>query len=49
MKNNMGKQDRECALCGETIIDLQESSKIREVICDTSYNFDTNECVMMYK
>ena len=45
----MGKQDRECALCGETIIDLQESSKIREVICDTSYNFDTNECVMMYK
>ena len=45
----MGKQDRECALCGKTTIDLQESSKIREVICDTSYNFDTNECVMMYK
>src|SRR5215469_11462369 len=45
----MGKQDRECALCGKTIIDLQESSIITEVICDTSYNFDTNECVMMYK
>ena len=28
---------------------MQESSIITEVICDTSYNFDTNECVMMYK
>src|SRR5215831_20420515 len=45
----MGKQHSECALCGKTIIDLKDSSMLKEVIDGISYNFDTNECVMMYK
>src|SRR5215831_4212231 len=44
----MGKQQSECALCGKTIVDL-ESSILNEVIGGISYNFDTNQCVMMYK
>src|SRR5215469_18076664 len=44
----MGKQHSECALCGKTIIDV-ESSVLKEVIDGVSYNFDTNQCVMMYK
>src|SRR5215831_7995531 len=39
---------RECALCGKTIIDV-ESSVLKEVVDGVSYNFDTNQCVMMYK
>jgi nitrogen-specific signal transduction histidine kinase len=51
MTSNMGKQHSECALCGKTIVDLQEqeSSILKEVIGGTSYTFDTNECVMMFK
>src|SRR5215472_8201994 len=45
----MGKQHSECALCGKTIVDVQESSVLKEVVGGISYNFDTNECVMMYK
>ena len=47
----MGKQHSECALCGKTTVDLQEqeSSILKEVIGGTSYTFDTNECVMMFK
>jgi hypothetical protein len=47
----MGEQLSECALCGKTIVDLQEqeSSILKEVIDGTSYSFDTNECVMMFK
>ncbi len=47
----MGKQHSECALCGKTIVDLQEqeSSILKEVIGGISYTFDTNECVMMFK
>ena len=45
----MGKQISQCALCGKTIVDLQEqeSSILKEVIGGISYTFDTNECVMM--
>ena len=28
----MGKQDRECALCGKIIVDLQESCILKEAI-----------------
>lgn len=49
MTSNMGKQHSLCALCGKTIVDLHESSILNEVIDGISYNFDTNECVMMYK
>ena len=47
----MGKQHSECALCGRTIIDVQEQepSILKEVIGGISYTFDTNECVMMFK
>jgi two-component system sensor histidine kinase VicK len=44
-----GKQHRECALCGKSIVDLRESSILKEVFGGISYNFDTNECVIMYK
>ena len=47
----MGKQHSECALCGKTIVDLQEqeSSILKEPIGGISYTFDTNECVIMFK
>jgi two-component system, OmpR family, sensor histidine kinase VicK len=45
----MSKQHSECALCGKTIVDLKDSSMLKEVIGGIPYNFDTNECVMMYK
>ena len=49
--SNMGKQISQCALCGKTIVDLQEqeSSILKEAIGGISYTFDTNECVMMFK
>jgi two-component system, OmpR family, sensor histidine kinase VicK len=48
---NMGKQHSQCALCGKTIIDVQEqeSSIIKEAIGGIYYTFDTNECVLMFK
>src|SRR5215469_8203579 len=45
----MSKEHSECALCGKTIVDVQESYILNEVIGGISYNFDTNQCVMMYK
>jgi hypothetical protein len=45
----MGKQHSECSLCGKTIVDAQESSVLKEVVGGISYNFDTNQCIMMYK
>jgi hypothetical protein len=45
----MAKQDSECALCGKTIVDLQESSILTEAIGGICYTFDTNECVLMFK
>ena len=47
----MGKQHSECALCAKTIVDQQEQESfiLKEVIDGSSYSFDTNECVMMFK
>jgi two-component system, OmpR family, sensor histidine kinase VicK len=47
----MGEQHTECALCGKTIVDIQEqeSSILKEVIGGISFTFDTNECVIMFK
>lgn len=47
----MRQQHSECALCGKTIVDQQEqdSSMLKEVIGGISYNFDTNECIIMFK
>lgn len=48
----MGKQLYECSLCGKPIVHLQEhesSPVLKEVIDDTSYTFDTNECAVMFK
>ena len=50
-----GNDDRniKCALCGKTIIDQHESksslSNYTEVIDGTYLEFDTNECLNMYK
>ncbi len=48
---NMGKQHSQCALCGKTIIDVQEQqpSILKEAIGGICYTFDTNECVLMFK
>jgi signal transduction histidine kinase len=48
----MGKQHYECSLCGKPIVHLQEhesSPVLKEVIDDSCYNFDTNECAAMFK
>jgi two-component system sensor histidine kinase VicK len=47
----MRQQHSECALCGKTIVEHQEqdSSILKEVIGGISYNFDTNECIIMFK
>jgi nitrogen-specific signal transduction histidine kinase len=48
---NMGKQRSQCALCGKTIVGLQEQepSILKEAIGGICYTFDTNECVLMFK
>jgi hypothetical protein len=39
-----------CALCGKTITGKEnEKEKIMEIIDDTTYTFDTNDCVLMFK
>lgn len=52
MKDNDDRNIK-CALCGKTIIDQQESksslSTYTEVIDGTFLEFDTNECLNMYK
>ena len=48
---NMSKQHSQCALCGKTIINVQEQkpSILKEAIDGICYTFDTNECVLMFK
>jgi hypothetical protein len=39
-----------CALCGKTIISgKKEARTIVEIIDDTRYTFDTDDCVLMFK
>jgi hypothetical protein len=43
-----------CALCGKTIIskkkeEPKEKQRIVEIIDGTTYIFDTNDCVLMFK
>ncbi len=47
----MRQQHNECALCGKTIVEQQEQDSfiLKEVIGGISYNFDTNECIIMFK
>lgn len=51
MTNSSNIKEPKCALCGKTIRDQQEqeSSIINEEIDGTSYIFDTNECVNMFR
>ena len=37
-----------CIMCGKAIID-KDQKRIVEVIDDTRYNFDSNECTLMFK
>ena len=48
------KSQIKCALCGKTIISKEkeepkEKQRIVEIICGTTYTFDTNDCVLMFK
>jgi hypothetical protein len=48
------KSQIKCALCGKTIIsketeDPKEKRKNVEIIDGTTYTFDTNDCVLMFK
>jgi hypothetical protein len=48
------KSQIKCALCGKIIIskekeELKEKRRIGEVIDGTTYTFDTNDCVLMFK
>jgi len=47
----MAKNESEitCAMCGKAIIDIDQERRIVEVIDDTPYNFDSNDCVLMFK
>jgi two-component system sensor histidine kinase VicK len=47
----MRQQHSECALCGKTIVEQQEQDSfiLKEVIGGICYNFDTNECIIMFK
>jgi len=44
------KSQIKCALCGKTILGKEkEADMIVEIIDDTNYTFDTNDCVLMFK
>ena len=48
------KSQIKCALCGKTIISkekekLKEKRRIVEVIDGTTYTYNTNDCVLMFK
>ena len=48
------KSQIKCALCGKTIISKEkeepkEKRRIVEIIDGTTYTFDTNDCVLMFK
>jgi len=47
----MAKSESEitCAMCGKAIIDKDQEMRIVEVIDNIPYNFDSNECVLMFK
>jgi hypothetical protein len=47
----MSKNESEitCAMCGKAIIDKDQERRIVEVIDGTVYNFDSNDCVLMFK
>lgn len=38
-----------CSLCGKTINKELQNETIREIIDGTSYTFDTNDCMLMFK
>jgi hypothetical protein len=38
-----------CAMCGKAIIDKDQERRIVEVIDGMVYNFDSNDCVLMFK
>ena len=38
-----------CAMCGKAIIDKNPERRIVEVIDGKVYNFDSNDCVMVFK
>ena len=38
-----------CSLCGKTIDKELQKEAIREIIDGTSYTFDTNDCMLMFK
>jgi hypothetical protein len=38
-----------CIMCGKAIIDKDQERRIVEVIDGTRYNFDSNECTLMFK
>jgi hypothetical protein len=47
----MAKNESEItgAMCGKAIIDKDQEMRIVEVIDNMLYNFDSNECVLMFK
>ena len=50
----MAKEDSEvtCAMCGKPVIGNRpenQETKIVEIIDDTCYNFDSNDCALMFK
>jgi hypothetical protein len=38
-----------CVMCGKALIDKDQERSIVEVIDGTLYNFDSNDCVLMFK
>jgi YHS domain-containing protein len=42
------KSHTRCVVCGKAIINEQRKEKA-EIINGTSYTFDSNECVLMFK
>ena len=51
MTEKSDQRQNKCALCGKSIREQQEdkSSIISEVIDGTSYTFDKNGCILMFK
>jgi hypothetical protein len=47
----MAKNEPEitCAMCGKAIIYKDQERRIIEVIDGTLYNFDSDDCVLMFK
>jgi len=38
-----------CAMCGKAMIDKDQGRRIVEVIDGTLYNFDSKDCVLIFK